>query len=199
MEAKNDVRVIHRNGVAWNVTYVTNIDSLASLSAGSSVVSEWVWWSRWGASSCAAVETTVMWWAAKSAAKASTAAEAAAEASTSAKGWATATGKAAAETTTGTTKASTSWEVIGEAILTDLKVASLPVVTVELLDSVACVVWRLESNNSGALWSSIWADVDISTDHGTLTGSLTKKILQILPSNGVWKLSSSVNMALVTG
>lgn len=179
------------------MTYVANIDSLASLSAGSSVVSEWVRWSRWSASSCAAVKTTVVWWAAKCAAKASTAAKAAAKTSTTAKGWATATGKAAAEATTGTTKASTSWEVVGEAILTDLKVASLPVVTVELLDSVASVVWRLKGDNSGALWPSVWADVNISADHGTFTGSLAEKILQVLPSNSVWKLSSSVNMALV--
>lgn len=181
------------------MTYVANIDSLASLSAGSSVVSEWVWWSRWSASSCAAVETTVVWRATKSAAKASTAAEATAETSTSAKGWATTAAKAAGEATTCTTKASTSWEVVGEAILADLKVASLPVVAVELLDGVAGVVWRLKGNNSGAFWSSIWSDVDISADHGTLTGSLTEKILQILPSNGVWKLLSSVNMVLKYG
>lgn len=185
-------------------TYVANIDGLASLGTGSSVVSERVWWSRRTASGRAAIKSAV-WRATEAASEASTASEATAESAASAEGWTTATSKAATEATTGTAKASAWWEVVGKAVLADLKVASLPIVPIKLLNSIASVVWRLESNNTGALWSSIWADVDISADHSTLTSwvmvslasskvtdcmltSLTEKILQILPSNSVWKL-----------
>lgn len=150
------------------ITYVADIDSLASLGSGSSVVGERVWWSRWTTCSGTTIKSTVVWWATESASKASTAAsEAAAESTASAKARSTTTWEAA-EATTSTAKASTWWEVVSEAVLANLKVTSLPIESIKLLDSVAGVVWRLESDNAGSLWSSVWADVNISTDHSTL-------------------------------
>lgn len=90
--------------------------------------------------------------------KATTATRRTAEAATAAES----TTKAAASTevTTGTTASKT--------ILADLKVAALPVVTVELRNGIAGIIRRLESNNTGSLGASTGVGVHIGTNDGTL-------------------------------
>jgi hypothetical protein len=115
------------------------------------------------------------------------------------------TTKWTAKATTSATETTTPWEVVREAILTNIQQAALPIVTIELLNSVASVIWRLEGNNTRALWTAIWTNVHIGTDHVALTSchevrkvsvglgygqhtSLTEQVLQILPANSVWQL-----------
>lgn len=81
-------------------------------------------------------------------AEASTAAEAAAEATTTAE-------TTAATESTGTCK----------PILTHLEVPALPLVAVELLDSIASVVRRLEGDNARALGPAIGSDMHIGANN----------------------------------
>jgi hypothetical protein len=73
-----------------------------------------------------------------------------------------ATTKAAAstETTTGTTAS--------ETILANLKVAALPVETIELSNGVTGIIRRFESNDTGTLGASAGIGVHIGTNDGTL-------------------------------
>lgn len=54
-------------------------------------------------------------------------------------------------TTKSTTTSAKAWSRAGVAILANLKNAALPIVTVEALNSVLCVFWSLECDDTGAL------------------------------------------------
>ena len=150
--------------------YIANINDLAAVSTGSGIISEWIsnsWWSigvkTTRGSSAAAKSTTK---------STSTTTKASTETSTTAAEAPTGT-EASTEPTTASAKAATTskaaWSAwTSETILTNLKWASLPVVAIELLDSVSSVIWMLECYNSGALWSPIRSNVYIGTDNSTI-------------------------------
>lgn len=146
-------------------TYVADINDLISVSSSRGKIGERVRRSRRGR---AGIVATTTWSTAKVAAKASTGREATAEATTASKWSATAATEATTETSSGTAEAATRGEVASETILADLQWAALPIVPIELLDRVACVVWRLKGNNTRALWTAVWTNVDISADDSTL-------------------------------
>lgn len=148
-------------------TYVADINDLISVSSSRGKIGEWVRRSSRGRASI--VATTTTWSAAKVTAKASTAWEAAAEAATTSKWSTTATAKATTEASSSTAEAATRREVASETILADLQWAALPIVTIELLDSVASIIWRLKGNDTRALWTAIRTDVDIGANDSTLT------------------------------
>lgn len=91
----------------------------------------------------------------------------------------TTTPKASATSSKATT-ATKAWSAVGEAILTDLEHAALPVVAIELRDGVLCVFWRIECDDTGALCVAIWSNVDIRTRD---IACLTEQILEILPAD----------------
>lgn len=146
-------------------TYVADIDSVALLNTGAGVVGEGVRGDRGGVGGLEATRggATI----AAAAAKAAESTAGAAKATTT---------KAASETTAGAAKAATAkaagaahgWA--GEAILTDLEHAALPIVAVELLDGVASVLGGLENDNAGALRSAVGAELNISADNATGAG-----------------------------
>lgn len=148
-------------------TYVADINDLISVSSSRGKIGEWVRRSSRGRASIVATATTRS--AAKVAAKASTAWEAAAEAATTSKWSTTATAKATTEASSSAAEAATRGEVTSETILTDLQWAALPIVTVELLDSVASIIWRLKGNDTRALWTAIRTNVDIGANDSTFT------------------------------
>ena len=77
------------------------------------------------------------------------------------------TAKATAESATATKSSARGKPTSsGEAILTDLERASLPIVAVELGDGVACVFRSLEGNDTAALGTTVRTDVDVGTNHG---------------------------------
>lgn len=84
--------------------------------------------------------------------------EASAEAS------ATATCETASKTATSTTESTTStaWWSVGKSVFADLECTALPFVSVELTDSVTCVVSVVEDDDAGALGTTIRAEVDVS-------------------------------------
>jgi len=118
------------------------------------------------------------------------------------------------EATTGstvaaTTKARAAHAGVGEAILTHLDDATVPLVAVELLDGVASIIGGLEHDDTRTLGPAIGAHVDIGTNDGALTSwtksmhkflgkrpgtltSLAEEILQILPANVEGQLRGSV-------
>lgn len=145
-------------------TYVADVNDLISLSSSGGEIGERV---RRSGRGWASIVVTTTRSTAKVAAKASTAWESAAEATTSTKWSTTASAKATAEASSGTAEASTRREVASEAVLANLKWAALPVVPVELLDGVARIVWRLKGNNTRALWTTVWTNVDISANDST--------------------------------
>jgi hypothetical protein len=51
-----------------------------------------------------------------------------------------------------------------KAVLANLEHAALPVIAVELLDGGACVVGRLEHDDTGALGSAVRAEMDIGAN-----------------------------------
>lgn len=71
------------------------------------------------------------------------------------------------------------------AILADLQYAPLPVVAVEILNCILCVFGSLKCHNTGALRVAVVAHVDVGAHD---IPGLTEKVLQVLPSDGEWKL-----------
>lgn len=55
----------------------------------------------------------------------------------------------------------------GKTILTDLEHAALPVIAVELLDSVARIFGGLKDDDAGTLGSTVRAEMDIGADYTT--------------------------------
>lgn len=153
-------------------TYVANIDDGARITTRSRKVGKRVrWCSDWRRSIEAATRSS-----AETSTKAATSAKATAKAATTthepttsssseATGEAsTTTHKSASSATESTTRGA------GEAILSDLKSATVPFVPVELLDSVLSVFRIVKSNDSGTLHASIWSDVDIGAHYGASVG-----------------------------
>lgn len=82
---------------------------------------------------------------------------------------------ATAEATTGTKATATEAAAAtkahagaGKAVLANLQGPALPVVAIELLDGIACVVGGLKGHNSGALGATGGIGVDVGTDDGAL-------------------------------
>ena len=101
------------------------------------------------------------------------------------------TRKAPATSATSATKASTSAKATRSAsitVLTNIKSATLPIVAVELGDSIPAVLGCLERDNTGTLGTAIGGNVNISADDLTGISSLAEEILQVLPADVVWKL-----------
>lgn len=199
--------------------HIADVDCLDLLGSRSGEVGEWVGRSVGHASRV--VEPAAGRATAGRATKATAATEATKAATA---GKATSTGKATTNTTKGTTAAAeatttvattTSHGGTGETVLADLKHATLPIVSIELLDGIPGVVGCLEDDDAGALGATIRTHVNIGSDHATgagyrglaytpashivvderiLTG-LTEQVLEILPANGVGELHL-VNIAL---
>lgn len=197
--------------------HIADVDCLDLLGSRSGEVGEWVGRSVGHASGV--VEPAAGRATAGRATKATAATEATSKAATAGK--ATSTGKAttkgttaAAEATT-TVATTTSHGGTGETVLADLEHATLPIVSIELLDGIPGVVGCLEDDDAGALGATIRTHVNIGSDHATgagyrglactpashivvderiLTG-LTEQVLEILPANGVGELHL-VNIAL---
>jgi hypothetical protein len=144
----------------WDGTYVANIDSVALLNTRRGIVGERVR----GHGDMAAIEaarstaTAITTTTAAIAAESTTASAKAAAAIATAKGTASAS-EAAAAVATGTHGRT------GEAVLTNLEHAALPVVAVELLDGVAGIVGRLENHNARALGPAVRAEMDIGANN----------------------------------
>ena len=108
--------------------------------------------------------------------KASAKAATSAESPTSAK---TSTEAATASEATASSKAS----VARKTVFANLEVTTLPLVAVELSDGVPSIIYSLESNDTRALWSAIWSDVNIGTKDRAGMSGLTEEVFQILPAN----------------
>jgi len=161
---------------ATKSTYVADVDDFAALATSSSVVRKRIRRSSRGTSSTTSIaEAATTATAGRIAVAATTestsaakptagSAEAAATAtkSTSHTESATASSKATTESATHATSSGT-----GETVLANFELASIPVVAVEVVDGVTCIVRAFEGNNSGALGAAVGALVYISTDDRT--------------------------------
>jgi hypothetical protein len=143
------------------VTHVANKDGLASFSSWAGKVGEWVG----GGSGNTSVETSA-WATTESTTKASPPCEAATESATANESSTAteATSKAAATKST----ASKATRSTSKAILTNFKGTTLPVIAIELLNGIASIVRRFESNNTGTLWTTVGTNVDIGTNNSTV-------------------------------
>jgi hypothetical protein len=144
--------------VAGGPRQVANVDQVAGLAAGRSEVGEWVR----GVRRTVGIKSAYSW-ATEAAAESSASAKATAETTTSAEA-ATATSTEASSKTTACSSeaaASTKASVASKTIFAHLKVAALPLVAVELSNGVPSIVYCLEGNDTRALWSAIWCDMDI--------------------------------------
>lgn len=148
-------------------THVPDVDSLVLLSARRGKVSEWVGWGRCSGTR-ASVEAAA---AATHAANGTTSVASTAAIAESTTATAEASSAIAATKSTASTKSSAAAVAthhgVGKPVLADFKHAALPVVAVELLDCIASIVGALEYHNTGSLGSSIWAEVNISSNDGS--------------------------------
>lgn len=150
-------------------THVSDVDRLASLRTSCGEVGERV--GRDGGSSSTGIETAATNctnWATCTdrAAESTSSAEAATKAATTSSESTTAT-ETAAKSATASPEATTAAKAhvgVGETVGTDLEDAALPVVTIELLDSVASVVGGFEDNDTGALGPSIGTEVHVGAN-----------------------------------
>jgi hypothetical protein len=157
------------------MTYVSNVDEVALVAVGGSVVSERVGRTSRNGRSALVISTTGVTTGTRRATEAAAAAKATAEATTSSKS--TTTSHGSTETTTAThgateatAAAKATGTTAGEAIFTDLKGAALPVVTVELRNGVTGVLRGLESDDTRALGASSGVSVHVGTDNATHLG-----------------------------
>ena len=179
------------------VTYIADKDSVTLLRARNNVVGEGVRRHRDVAVIAARIAETT----AATVTIAATASETATAAITEAT-----TGSTVAATTT---KARAAHAGVGEAILTHLDDATVPLVAVELLNGVASILGGLKYDDTRALGPAIGAHVDIGANDGALTSwtksmykffdkrpgvltGLAEEILQILPANVEGQLRGSV-------
>lgn len=147
-------------------SYVADVDSLAALASGRSVVSKRIWRCSGSPSVIASSRRSTI----STTTKASASTEPATKSSSASKS------AASAETPTGsktTSKATTStckttWGRSGEAILSNFKHAALPFVAVELGNRITGIFWTFESDNTGTFGTTIMTDMDIGTNDGTL-------------------------------
>lgn len=134
----------------------------------SGMISEWIGclWDEWSSihatSSAASVgaPSSTSETAATSSAKASATAT-----ETTSKASATTACKSASKPAA-CTKASTSatWRSIGEPVFTNLECTALPFVSVELSNSVACIVSVVEDDDTRALGTTIRSEVNVSAN-----------------------------------
>jgi len=152
-------------------TYVSDVDELALLCTGLSVISERV---RCGRSRCSTtgIEAGSTWGSTSAEASSSTVPSAEAATATEASTAAITPAEAAAtkSTTAATETATHADSTTGIAVFTDLEVSALPVEVVELLNGSARVISGLEYDNSGSFGTSIGSHVDIGSDNGSITG-----------------------------
>lgn len=149
------------------------MDDWASLAAMCGMIGEWVGslWderssvhaARSTASVGASYTTVATTEASASTAEASsspTTTEAAAKASAAA-----ASCESASEAAASSTKAATStaWWSIGKSVFANLECTTLPFVSVELTDGVACVISVVEDDDTGTLGATIRSEVNVST------------------------------------
>lgn len=187
-------------------THVPHVNDLASLGARCSEIGEGV-----GRDRCSRVVVEAT--SSGETASAATLSVASAEAATTPE--AAATPEATTEASSATEASSTTKAHSGvrEAVGTDLKDTALPIVSIELLDSVSSIVGCLEYHDTGSLGSPVRPQVDIGADDTASAGCvcvsvslptskgnrdlqresfdrtcLPEQILQILPSNSVGKL-----------
>lgn len=147
-------------------TYIPDIDCLAAFGSRSGVIGERVRGSRSGSRS---VETS------RTAAAALEATAATVTKSTAAtKTAATKAAAAAAVATTHATKSATAAEAhstaSGITVFTNFKDASLPIISIELLDGIASIVGAFKNHNTRAFRSAIRPHVDISANNTASAG-----------------------------
>jgi hypothetical protein len=145
-------------------THVPHVDDLAPLGARCSEIGKRVGRDR----SCGVVlEAT-------SCSKATPAPTvASAEATTASTEATTASAEAAAAEAATATKASSATKAhagVSEAIGTDLEDAALPIIAIELLDSVSSIVGGFEYHDTGSLGSPIGSQMDIGADDTASAG-----------------------------
>lgn len=153
-------------------THVSDVDRLASLRTSCGKVGERVGRDGGGSAGIETAATTncANWTTCTDrAAESTSSSKAAAKAATASSESATAT-EAAAKTATATSEATTAAKAhvgVGEAVGTNLEGATLPVVTIELLDGVASIVGSFEDNDTGALGPSIGTEVHVGANDTT--------------------------------
>lgn len=152
-------------------THISDVNRLASLRTGCGEVGERVGWDGGSSTGIETAATNCTNWTtcAHRTAESTSSTEAAAEAATDSSESTTAA-ETAAEAATASSKATTAAKAhvgVGETVGSDLEDAALPVVTVELLDGVASVIRSFEDNNTGALGSSIGAEVHVGANDPT--------------------------------
>ena len=149
--------------------YIADVDSLARLAARTGIVGEGIGRVRLGSGIATTESTTTAATTLVASTSSTTISTTATKASseTAASAEASATAKASATTET-TSEAAATEAGLGacEAIFADFKVAALPVITVELRDSIACVFDGLESNDTRTLRTTIRCNVDVSAKNG---------------------------------
>ena len=147
--------------------YVADIDSLASVRSSGSVVSKRV---RRNGGCRSSIRETAAAAAASSSSEAATA-EASSKPTTStteATSAAEASSEASSHAAVSTTAAEAHSATASISILTDLKVAALPFMAVELLDGTSSIIGALENDNARTLRATIRADMNISADNATV-------------------------------
>ena len=172
MEARDELATVSMLKLSEDYalfTYVTNVDYFPFLSSRSSAVREWV---RGYCCSGSGIEV-------RAAGKASTTTES--EAATAAAITTTlskSTTKPASHATTITTA---TWEAhstrTSVSVLTDFQHPALPVIPVELLNSIASVVRVLEYNDTGTFGTAIRANMNICTDDAAHTSWIEYPLL----------------------
>lgn len=150
-------------GGGSSATYVADVDCGAALAAGCREVGEWIWCSgrSWPSvkpsnrAALAAVATST-----KTATTAKPASKTAATSKSTAADTETSTASEAS------TKAATTTERwwSGEPILADFECPTLPIIAVELSDSVTSILGGFECDDTGSFRATIGCDVDISPD-----------------------------------
>lgn len=133
------------------MTYIADIDGLASISTGRCVIGKRVWW--YG---CSGTAVEVRWRSAAVSAAVPTSSSTISTSETAATSIATTTRKTASAAHA--KPAATSNEAArgpSEPIFADLQHATLPVIAIELSNSVPCIFGMLVGNNTGALGTTV--------------------------------------------
>jgi hypothetical protein len=142
-------------------THIADVDDFNLVSARGSVVGERVGRNR-GRSTTVEASTTGAAATTTTTTSASEAATTTAVAETSA---ATKSSSSISTTeATSTAAEAAAHGIVGKPVFTDLEHATLPVVAVELLDSIACIVGGFEDDYSRTFRSAVLAEVDIGSE-----------------------------------
>lgn len=170
------------------MTYVADVNYSTLVAVGSSVVSEWVGGAGRHRGALLEAATGVTTTTTRRTTEAPAAAEATTEATTSDKSTAAAHGATeTAATSHGSPKATTAAAAAkasttaGKSVLADFKGATLPVVTIELLNGDTGIVGGLESNDTRALGASSGIGVHVSTNDGTILSCIENQVNSSYP------------------